>query len=69
MRLDDYLKQKGQTRKAFADEVGVTVNHVFRWIRRDRLARIPNRDNMQKIIDVTDGKVTPNDFYGHSEAA
>lgn len=60
MKLADYLHQNGRGEADFAHALGVTTKAVQTWISGDR---IPRPTQMQKIIDETNGAVTPNDFF------
>lgn len=60
MRLDRYIDTHGFTRQQFADAIGCEQPTVSRFITG---ARMPNPDLMRKIADVTNGEVTPNDFF------
>lgn len=59
MKLASYLDAKEITRRAFADLIGVSEVAICRYINGDR---VPRRKEMARIIDVTGGEVTPNDF-------
>lgn len=60
MKLGDWLKWKEMTREAFAELVGVTHASVSGYALGNH---IPGREPMRKIIEVTEGAVTPADFY------
>lgn len=60
MRLSDYLEKNRLTQTAFAELIGADQGQIARYVSGERL---PRRDLMQKIIDATDGAVTPNDFF------
>jgi hypothetical protein len=59
MRLSDYINRHSSIGE-FAEAVGVTTAGVRLWVAGQR---VPTRDKMNKIIEVTRGKVKPNDFY------
>jgi transcriptional regulator with XRE-family HTH domain len=61
MRLQDYLSEHGVTRAEFARRLGVKHISVTRYVSE---GRVPEPSVMEKIIEVTDGKVTANDFFG-----
>jgi transcriptional regulator with XRE-family HTH domain len=65
MNLDDYLTLKNLARPAFADLIGTTPQSLARYLDR---SRIPKKETMVRIAEVTSGLVTANDFYG-TEAA
>lgn len=44
---------------------GVGATGVRKWRKGDR---VPRPDQMRRIVEATEGKVTPNDFYGIAEA-
>lgn len=65
MTLDQYLAAKRLTETAFAGMVGAnqaTINRLKR-------GSVPGAALMARIIEVTNGEVTPNDFYGIPAAA
>ena len=66
MRLPDYLKAKNIRRRAFAKDIGVCASRVTQLCAGDGW---PSRDLAERIAEVTDGAVTPNDFVGLSEDA
>lgn len=70
MDLKTYLAETGQTNTAFAELIGVSPMAVSRYVRRERR---PRDEVLIKIREVTNGRITPNDFYGmaadESEAA
>lgn len=60
MKLKEYLDTNSLTMSAFARETKIkqdTLNKYKYGI------RIPNRENMKIISNVTKGKVTANDFF------
>lgn len=60
MRLSEYLEAHDLTTAKFATKVGnVTSEAVRLWLVGKR---IPRPEQMRRIAEVTDGKVTPNDF-------
>ena len=65
MRLTDYFEQGGMTRQQFAEALGVDPVSVYRW---ERGQRLPVR-HFARIAEITDNKVTANDFVQPSEAA
>lgn len=60
MRLRQYLDEHSISIAEFAGQIGVSVQSVYRYVDGDRL---PERRIMEQIKAVTEGKVTPNDFY------
>lgn len=65
MKLDTYLSDCHLTQREFAAAIGVSPNTVARYVSG---RRIPSRDEMLTIVAATKGQVTPNDFFGVSEA-
>ena len=60
MRIDDYLKSRDETAAAYAKKVGVSPSNISKY----RAGKLRPKDKvMSKIIEVTGGLVTPNDFY------
>ena len=60
MKLVDHLSREGKTPAAFAGEIGTTVMAVYRYLSGKR---IPTPEVMARIVAVTGGQVTANDFY------
>lgn len=60
MRLDEYLKARGLTHRNFADLVGCEQPTISRFVAR---TRIPSAALMQRIMAVTNGEVTADDFF------
>ena len=66
MILDDYRKARGQTYTELARLLGAShATVVRRWCllpgARDRM--IPSEEYMHRIMVLSNGQVTPNDFY------
>jgi transcriptional regulator with XRE-family HTH domain len=61
MHLTQYLADRKMSVSAFAEAVGVTPQAVHRYLNDERL---PQREVMLRIIEVTGGEVRPNDFFG-----
>ena len=59
MKLDEYMLDAGHDDRSFAELVGVSREAVSRWRRGKRR---PEGMNLVKVIRVTSGKVTANDF-------
>jgi transcriptional regulator with XRE-family HTH domain len=66
MRLNDYLEASGTTPSAFARRLGVSSETVRRYCEG---TRIPRPEIMRRIVEATDNKVTPNDFFETEAAA
>lgn len=60
MQLKDWLTEEGQTLAEFGERIGRTAEAVRRYANGDR---IPDRETMPKIAEVTKGRVTANDFF------
>jgi transcriptional regulator with XRE-family HTH domain len=66
MKLSEYLAAHDLTDPAFAALVGCDRTTVLRW----RSAKVmPEREQMRRIAEVTEGAVTANDFYDIEPAA
>lgn len=61
MRLQEYLAVTSTSRADFAQQIGVSVESVRRYLNE---GRIPEPSVMSKIIEATEGKVSANDFFG-----
>lgn len=61
MRLQEYLTETDTTRAEFARQIGVKHITITRYVNE---GRVPEPSVMEKIIEVTEGKVTANDFFG-----
>lgn len=66
MTLDEYLTAEKLTETVFAAKVGISQPHVGR-LRKGRVW--PQKDLLARIMIVTEGKVTPNDFLSQRGAA
>ena len=60
MKLSDYMKKRGLSATALADDLGVSVSTVTRAARGEA---IPSKSLMASIHKLTCGKVAPVDFY------
>jgi transcriptional regulator with XRE-family HTH domain len=60
MKLSSYLERETLAVEQFAEQVGVDPASVRRYLRGDRR---PRGRVMERIIEVTGGSVTPNDFW------
>ena len=61
MTLSDYLATNDMTASALAERLGVSVSTITRAAKGEI---IPQRELMNRIFEATEGKVTPNDFFG-----
>ena len=59
MQIGDWIKSRGLTDVDFAELVGVDKSTVGRWVAGTVR---PDWDRLPKIIEVTEGLVTANDF-------
>lgn len=59
--LADYLEKHPGTDAAFAAAIGVSRQSLHRYKTGERR---PEWDVLERILRVTDGAVTPNDFMG-----
>jgi transcriptional regulator with XRE-family HTH domain len=66
MDLKAYLDARGLSDTQFAVEIGVSLEAVRRYRQG---ARFPKPSVMRRIMEVTKGAVTPNDFLPIREAA
>lgn len=59
--LDRYLGEENLSCAQFAEKVGnVSISGVIKWLRGERL---PRPRQMQRIFEITQGRVTADDFY------
>jgi transcriptional regulator with XRE-family HTH domain len=61
MKLKEWRKSCNMTLVALSGELGVRAVSVGRY---ERGTRVPEKRVMQRIIEVTKGQVTPNDWFG-----
>jgi len=66
MTLSDYLAQSGLSQAEFARAIETSQPTVSRYITG---LRMPRRDHLRRIREVTGGAVTANDFVEIAEAA
>lgn len=59
MTLQQYLSLTGLTQRQFATMAGVSQSAVSRYVIG---LRMPKREHLRRIIEVTEGAVTPTDF-------
>lgn len=60
MTIDEFLQTQSINAAEFAKKLGVSAETVRRYANG---SRTPAREVMKRIVDVTEGAVTPNDFY------
>ena len=63
MTLSEFFNQKHMTRQEFSAALGVDPVSVYRW---ETGKRLPVR-HFARIAEVTDGRVTANDFVGDAQ--
>lgn len=61
MTLADYLAQPGRTATELAGQTGFSVSTITRAAKGEIS---PSADLIRKVLDATDGIVTPNDWFG-----
>lgn len=66
MKLADYLKENKILKHAFAEQIGCAPSTISRLLSGKH---VPDRETMTKIIEVTGGAVTPNDFFDLPKSA
>ena len=59
MRLDQYLEKSQTPVEKFADAIGVHRTSVYRFMKG---LAFPRPNTIERITEVTQGKVTANDF-------
>ena len=62
MTLEDYLEENGLTQAEFACLAQIKQSTVSRYLN----GRLPRRAQLERIIAITRGKVTANDFMGQT---
>ena len=60
MQLEKWIEEENKTQQEVAEALGTTQGCVSRWCAG---TAIPRPKMMTKIIDLTSGKVTANDFF------
>ncbi len=66
MKLSGWRNQERMTQVELAQLIGISVMQLYRI---ERGINRPSPRVMQRIVEVTDGAVTPNDFYDFPAAA
>jgi transcriptional regulator with XRE-family HTH domain len=67
MKLQKYLKKHNFTQQSFIDliemakDIKIPQSTLAKWILD---IRIPRKEEMLILYEITDGEVQPNDFYG-----
>lgn len=60
MKLESYLEKTKTSVADLAALLGVKRQTVYSYLRKEK---IPSADTMARVVEVTGGAVTPNDFY------
>lgn len=60
VQLADYLEREGLSAEVFAEHLGITAEAVRLYL---RAKRTPRRAVMNRIVELTNGLVRPNDFF------
>ena len=60
MKLSDWLAREGKDLNTLAAELGAPYYTARRVLRHERM---PDKGLMKKIVELTGGEVTANDFY------
>jgi hypothetical protein len=64
MKLADYMRHNDISPERFAETLGgVSVSGVRKWMSD---TRVPRKDQIEKIAELTHGAVLPNDFFSLS---
>lgn len=61
MKLSEWLTENRVSRAEFARQVGVSGAAITQWCDG---SIYPSREMAERIVEVTNGSVTPNDFLG-----
>ena len=64
MKLADYLEKHDISRTDFAAKIGKQPSYITMVCQGQFW---PGRDVMERIVEITGGKVTPNDFLEETE--
>lgn len=60
MKLEAYLKTYNCSVEDLATKAGISVPAVYKYLQGNRT---PSRAILPRIVEATNGLVTPNDFY------
>lgn len=60
MTLKEWIDSSGKSIEDVANALGCSKMDIYRYCAGEV---IPRPDRMQKIVELTGGEVTPNDFY------
>lgn len=65
MKLSEYMRERDLSPDALAAMLGdVSASGVRKWANEER---VPRKDQVERIADITGGLVMPNDFYSIPE--
>lgn len=64
MQLKEWLNQRDMTIEEFAIIGGFSYGAVAKWVTGERFPRVPA---LQRIEQITDGKVSVGDFFAQSK--
>jgi DNA-binding transcriptional regulator YdaS (Cro superfamily) len=62
MKLNAYLTKHDISERKFGECIGYSQASVNRYCN----GRVPEPEAMRRILEVTNGEVTPNDFYAEA---
>ena len=65
MKLKEYLKENKIKKEDFANSIGASYGSVIKWTSG---GRFPRPQTLQKIHDITNGKVTAYDFIEQNQS-
>jgi transcriptional regulator with XRE-family HTH domain len=60
MKLREWRRAHGVSQRQIADDLDVWINTISRW---ENGHLTPNSTNMRAIMRLTNGEVTPGDFF------
>lgn len=61
MKLSEFMRMNDLSPDALAALLGdVSASGVRKWANEER---IPRKDQIERIVEITDGQVMPNDFF------
>lgn len=59
MTLSEYFQKHKTKRRQFADKIGVSLRSLAYYLN----GRLPSKEVLSKIHQITQGQVTANDFF------
>ena len=66
MKFNDFLKEEQLSIARFCKQTGLNEATVTKWKYNDV---IPRKPEMMKVYEFSEGRVTPNDFFGINQWA